>query len=101
GGLGGIEAGHELVEQEQPGTGGQGSGQLPSLAVDERPLRRWHALAGAHGDHRDETVHLGRRGTCGVTVATVEPADEDVLAGGQAGEGTDELEGAGDAPTAR
>ena len=38
--LGRVEPGQELVEQQQPGRGGQRAGQLQPLAVDQRELAR-------------------------------------------------------------
>jgi hypothetical protein len=45
-----------------------------------------------------QAIGLGRHIARGVTLATVEPADQHVLARGQPGERSNELEGAGDAP---
>ena len=81
--------------------GGQGARQLEALAVDERELRGRHvARAAAARPARADGRPRPSRRRAAWRVAAVEPADEDVLARGEPGEGADELEGAGDAPSA-
>ena len=93
--LGGIEPGEPLVEQEQPGPGGQRPRELDALLVDVGELRADELLAAGQPDALEQEVGvpggLGGRGR----VAAERPAQHHVLARGHAREDPHELEGAG------
>ena len=98
--LGRIEPGHELVEQQELGPGGQRAGQLEALAVHQGQRGRPACRPGPRGRPARAAAPPPRGRRRAAALAAVEAADPHVVERGEAGEGPDELEGAGDAARA-
>src|SRR5262245_51721244 len=98
-GLGRSQPGHELVEQEEVGPGGQGASQLEPAPVDEAQACRREVSPALEADEREKArgralPFAPRRAPA--APAAVKETHEDVVDRRQAGEGPHVLEGSSD-----
>ena len=88
--LGRVQPRHDLVEQQQPGAGGESAGHLQALAVGEREVAGGHVATRSEPDEVHDLRGLppGRPDVA----RPVEGAHHHVLERGEPGEGLHELE---------
>src|SRR5438309_782003 len=98
-GLGGVEPGHELVEQQEVRGGGQRTGQLESLLVHQRQLGGTTERLAVEPDEGQQALGIGGDVT-GIAGAAVQQTDANVVERGESREGPDELKRPRDAGAA-
>src|SRR5206468_8654489 len=88
--LGGIGAGHDLVEQQEVRGGGQRTGQLESLLVHQRQLGGTTERLALEPDEGQQALGVGGDVT-GIAGAAVQQTDTNVVERGESREGPNEL----------